>query len=79
MGVTFKWRPRTVGKSFQHGLSSDVAILERVFGAPPWIFNESDLEKLDVIRETLGTSENVFADISKAVSQLGAIDVWTEY
>lgn len=67
------WEPVSTKRSeaFPNGTSSDVQVIENVFGSPPWIFGPEHVDKLRAMAATTRLRESIYDDIARLIEDSG--------
>ncbi len=79
MSVSFKYRVAKGGKSIPHGTSSDIPILEEVFGRIPVVLGEEDVPKLRAMALVCVHQPNIYSKLAEIIDDIGSIELFTEY
>lgn len=79
MSVNFMWSLPSKGKCLKNGTSSDVAILERVFGTLPRTFTQNDVEKLQAMAVVEKCTPNIYEEIEMLIALNDAVNIWPDY
>lgn len=80
MGQNIYWEPIQNNRSCLPTMapSSFRGIIERVFGSLPVRLNDSELSKLEALREAITQENDSFTELIEAISRHGSIEISAE-